>query len=94
MISVAAGFAGSQLKAIEKVANEVNSKCDELGLPPAIINTFPSLETNTDYRWEGFGLVLFPLSISVYVHYKPESPDHVEVGRFLMPIGIDSFFRA
>lgn len=93
MISVISGVTKAQLKSLEKLADKVNSKCDELGLPHAIVKTFPNLETNTDYRWEGAGFVIFPPSFSIYVHYKPESSDHVELGRFLMPLGISGLFR-
>jgi hypothetical protein len=85
-----------QIKELQQVANEVNAACENLGLPPAIeIDlSIPKVETNKDYRFEGFGFVLgLPPKISFYVHYKPESEEHVEVGRFLMPLGISEFFQ-
>ena len=69
---------------------EINHTSEALGLPPAIDLNFEGdiqIGTNPDYRFEGFGIVFgLPPMMSFYVHYKPESPEHVELGRFLMPI--------
>jgi hypothetical protein len=85
-----------QIRELQEVVDEVNTACEQLGLPPAIeIDlSIPKVETNKDYSFQGFGLVLgLPPKISFYVHYKPGSEDHVEVGRFLMPLGISEFFQ-
>ena len=79
------------LKKAPKVAEQINQKCQQKGLPPAlIIQTEPfDIEGNPDYRFEGFGIVagLTP-KLSFWVHYKPDSPLHVEIGRFLVPFSI------
>lgn len=74
-----------------QTVGQINAKCAEKGLPPAIEFTGEGLgiTSNTDYRFEGFGLVIgLPPKVSFYVHYKPDSPEHVELGRFLVPINL------
>jgi hypothetical protein len=80
----------SALKKAPEVAEEINQKCQEKGLPPAFVihdNPF-DIEGNPDYRFEGFGLTGFLPKLSFWVHYKPGSPQHVEIGRFLVPISL------
>lgn len=85
-------FAGSITSILIKapqVVKEVNDRCATLGLPPALklqLNP-PDVDGNTDYTFEGFGLVFGPPpQISFYVHYKKDSPQHKEIGRFLIPL--------
>jgi hypothetical protein len=61
-----------------------------LGLPPAfIIQTKPfSIQGNEDYRFNGFGATILPPQIFFYVHYKINSPQHVEVGQFFVPVNL------
>ena len=97
-ISIALPILRFSHKAIEKV----NKACDEKGLPPAFEIKLPdeegSLEDievqgNPDYRFEGFGLdVGIPPQLSFWVHYKPGSPDHVEVGKILVPVRFSKVF--
>jgi hypothetical protein len=67
---------------------EINQKCAALGLPPAIVFNPPTeLRGDPDYQFEGFGVILgIPMKVSFWVHYKPDSPQHVELGRFLVSV--------
>ncbi|MEO1347879.1 MAG: hypothetical protein AAFW84_03635 [Cyanobacteria bacterium J06635_15] len=80
----------SRLAKYQKKAEEINAACAAKGLPPALdINLDGEIrfKANTAYQFEGFGAVVgLPPKLSFYVHYKPDSPEHVEVGRFLVPI--------
>ncbi|MGH2412339.1 MAG: hypothetical protein ACRDEA_01295 [Microcystaceae cyanobacterium] len=72
--------------------DEINKACTDKGLPPAFPLTrdgTPEIPGNPDYRFEGFGVIIgLPPKLSFWVHYKPDSPDHVELGRFTVPIGL------
>lgn len=75
---------------------KVNEACVEKNLPLAFDIKIPDeegiveefeVQGNPDYRFEGFGLdVGIPLKLSFWIHYKPDSLDHVEVGKMLVPI--------
>lgn len=86
-----------------QTVDEVNAACAAKGLPPAFNNSNSPLgiDGNSDYRFEGFGVIVvrpFPpkFALSFWVHYKPGSPQHVELGRFTVPISfLDSLkFRS
>jgi hypothetical protein len=70
---------------------KVNNACSEKGLPPAFPiseDGKPSIPGNPEYRFEGFGAIIgIPPKMSFWVHYKPDSPEHVELGRFIVEIG-------
>jgi hypothetical protein len=74
--------------------DEINRACSAKGLPPAFKDSDTSLVGivgNPDYRFEGFGVIVvrpFPpkFALSFWVHYKPESTQHVSLGRFTVPI--------
>ena len=76
----------SALKQSSAVISEINNKCQTEGLPPAFEVNGVSIRGNTDYRFEGFGVNLIPLSLTFWTHYKPESPEHVNLGKFAVPI--------
>ncbi len=76
----------SALKQSSAVISEINDKCQTEGLPPAFEVNGVSIRGNTDYRFEGFGVNLIPLSLTFWMHYKPESPEHVNLGKFAVPI--------
>lgn len=73
------------------VADQINQSCSEKGLPPAFpLNENGSLDIpgNSDYRFEGFGTILgIPPKVSFWVHYKSGTSEHVELGRFTVPLG-------
>ncbi|GAP94818.1 hypothetical protein [Leptolyngbya sp. NIES-2104] len=69
----------------------INNTCTAKGLPPALKfgADITDIEGNQDYRFEGFGLIAgLPPKLAFWVHYKPDSSDHVALGRFTMPISI------
>lgn len=74
--------------------DKVNQKCAEKGLPPAFEAKSSEgdvldldINGNPDYRFEGFGLTVgIPIKLAFWIHYKPESPEHVSVGKILVPI--------
>jgi hypothetical protein len=68
----------------EQFRSKVNQACTAKGLPPA----FDGLQGNTDYRFEGFGVafIRFQPNLTFWVHYKPDSPQHVSLGKFEIPI--------
>jgi hypothetical protein len=70
---------------------QVNNACSEKGLPlafPISEDGKPSIPGNPEYRFEGFGAIIgIPPKMSFWVHYKPDSPEHVELGRFIVAIG-------
>ncbi|MEO0457915.1 MAG: hypothetical protein AAF152_15230 [Cyanobacteria bacterium P01_A01_bin.114] len=84
-------------KLLEALANsqstitQINQICAEKDLPPVFSfneQGDPDISDNPDYRFEGFGAVIgLPPKISFWVHYKPGTPDHVEIGRFTVPVG-------
>jgi hypothetical protein len=73
-----------------KTLDQINQAAKQKGLPlpfPPDENGEPQIPGNTDYRFEGLGLIVgLPPKISFWVHYKPGSPDHVALGRFTVPI--------
>lgn len=74
--------------------DDINKACAVKGLPPAfnVGDDFTSITGNRDYRFQGFGLVVgLPPKLAFWVHYKPESANHVEIGRFTMPVKISKF---
>lgn len=81
-----------------KTIDEINQAGAAKGLPPAFpidnSSSNPSIPGNPDYRFEGFGVIMgWPPKLSFYVHYKPGSPDHVELGRFTVPIGLGKLIQ-
>lgn len=86
----------TQLSAFKKTAEKVNKACAEKGLPPAFDIDLDDLKVNInrDYRFEGFGIIVsFPPKVSFYVHYKPDSADHVALGKFTMPLNLVSIIQ-
>ncbi len=75
----------------QKTVDQINQACAAKGLPPAFTmdgNGKPMLPGNIDYRFEGFGVIIFLPQLSFWVHYKPDSPQHIPLGRFTVPIGL------
>ena len=74
-----------------KVAEQVNQTCSAKGLPlafPANENGEFNIPGNPDYQFEGFGTVVgIPPQVSFWVHYKPNTSEHVALGQFTVPIG-------
>ena len=87
----------SRLAKYQQKADEINAACAALGLPPALdINFEDDIRVRLDpvYKMEGFGVVLgLPPKLSFYVHYKKGSPEHVAVGKFLVPIGFGDIIK-
>ncbi|CAN1208662.1 hypothetical protein TUMEXPCC7403_00475 [Tumidithrix helvetica PCC 7403] len=65
----------------DEFISKVNQACADKGLPPA-------LPGNTDYRFEGFGVAFigFKPYLTFWLHYKPDSPQHIAFDRFEIPI--------
>lgn len=90
------------LKLSYKSIEAINAACADKKLPPAfnmpvsdrIINlSNVNIQGNPDYRFEGFGVdVGVPLKLSFWVHYKPNSPNHIAVGKILVPIQFGEVF--
>lgn len=89
----------SLLKALadsRQTIEQINAACTAKGLPPALKDSDTSpigIVGDPDYRFEGFGVIVtrpFPpkFALSFWVHYKPDSAQHVELGRFTVPISI------
>jgi hypothetical protein len=85
----------SALADSRQTVDEINAACVAKGLSPAFPNSdLPiPITANPDYRFEGFGAIVerpFPpkFALSFWVHYKPESPQPLALGRFTMPIGL------
>lgn len=89
----------SLLKALadsRQTIEQINAACKAKGLPPALKDSDTSvigIIGDPDYRFEGFGVIViqpFPpkFALSFWVHYKPESAGHIELGRFTVPISI------
>jgi hypothetical protein len=88
---------------LRKGIDDVNKKCEEMGLPPAFeINGIENAERfddiylwgNTDFRFEGFGIdlserrILMPIPrISFHVHYKKDTREHRDLGKFFLESG-------
>ncbi len=79
------------LASSQRTVEQINKACSNKGLPPAFPidkHGNPDVPGNSDYRFEGFGVILgLPPKLSFYVHYKPDSPEHVSLGKFTVPIG-------
>ncbi len=78
-----------------QTVEQINQACIDKGLPcafPIGDSGIPQIPGNLDYRFEGFGLIAgFAPKFSFWVHYKPESPEHVELGRFTVKISFAKF---
>lgn len=94
-VTTAISIALPLLRMSYKEIEAINKKCSDKGLPPAFAINLPGgtdnsidfdVQGNPDYRFEGFGIVVVPLNIQFWIHYKPDSPEHVELGRHLIPI--------
>lgn len=76
------------------VVNRINLECSRKGLPPAFGPGIGGvIRGNKDFRLEGFGLAVdsvipLEMSLTFWVHYRVDSDDHVELGRFSCPIRI------
>lgn len=76
----------------------VNQRCTEFNLPQAFETGSAETESslsqellrgNPDYRFEGFGVVLgLRPKLSFWVHYKKGTPEHKELGRFLVKLDV------
>lgn len=92
VVGTAVSIALPILKFTREAIDKVNQQCIDKGLPPAFtVNQTEDhpipIEGNPDYRFEGFGIVVgVPLRLQFWVHYKPDSPEHVEVGRVKVPL--------
>lgn len=79
------------LASSQRTVEQINKACSNKELPPAFLvdnQGNPDIPGNPDYRFEGFGIILgVPPKLSFYVHYKPDSPEHVALGKFTVPIG-------
>jgi len=87
-----------RLAKYQKKAQEINDACEALGLPPALdIDLEDDIRVCLDpaYRMEGFGVVLPGLrpNLSFYVHYRKGRPEHVAVGKFLVPIKFSDILK-
>ena len=74
-----------------KTVDQVNKACADKMLPPAFPidhSGNPKIPGNRDYRFEGFGVAVFPPKLSFWVHYKSGSANHVALGKFAVSIGI------
>jgi len=94
--ALASGFTllMTKISKYKDLADEVNRACAAKGCPPAFDIQLSAdaeddfhIRASDKYRFEGFGAVFgLPPKMSFWVHYLPESVDHVEIGRFLVPI--------
>lgn len=74
----------AQLLKLKTQAAEINRACNQLGLPDAIALNETGISASTDYRFEGFGVVVgLTPRIQFYLHHVPSE---TRVGRFLVPI--------
>ncbi|GAP94298.1 hypothetical protein [Leptolyngbya sp. NIES-2104] len=76
-----------------QTVDQINAACTAKGLSPAFQGSDSSIgiAMNPDYRLEGFGAIVerpFPpkFALAFWVHYKPESSQHIPLGRFTMPM--------
>lgn len=78
-----------------ETVDRINKACAEKGLPPAFPadeEDTPQIPGNPDYRFAGLGLIVgLPPKFSFWVHYKPDSQEHVELGKFTISIGLGKF---
>ncbi len=93
----------SALANSRQTIDEINAAATAKGLSLAFNNSDTSplgIVGNPDYRFEGFGVIVvrpFPpkFALSFWVHYKPDSAEHVSLGRFTAPINVDALkFRS
>jgi hypothetical protein len=87
----------SRIVKYKSIADKINQSCAEQGCPPAFdIQLSPTEEqddihirASEEYRFDGFGAVVgLPPQMSFWVHYVPQNGKSVDIGRFLIPIGI------
>ncbi|MEM8643108.1 MAG: hypothetical protein AAGG51_30470 [Cyanobacteria bacterium P01_G01_bin.54] len=75
----------------QATVDQINQICAEKDLPPVFLlneQRVPDIPGNSDYRFEGFGAVIgLSPKLSFWVHYKPGTSEHVEIGRFTVPVG-------
>ncbi|MCU0549956.1 MAG: hypothetical protein MUC48_11465 [Leptolyngbya sp. Prado105] len=80
---------------LRNFANQVNQLCKKQGLPSAFIDENGALTIDkqateirgsTDYRFTGWGVVVLLPRLQCWVHYKAGSPEHIKVGRVLVPL--------
>jgi hypothetical protein len=91
----------TKISKYKELADKVNRACEAKGCPPAFDIQLSAgdeddvhIRASDKYRFEGFGVVFgFPPKMSFWVHYLPESVDHVEIGRFLVPIDFMEFIN-
>lgn len=79
-----------------KTIDRINQACADRNLPPAFkVGDSPfEIDGDEHYRFEGFGLIVgLPPKLSFYVHYKPDSSEHVDLGRFTVPISVSNFLK-
>ena len=84
------------LASSRKTVDQLNKACVGKGLPPAFPideNGSPNIPGNPDYRFEGFGAIVAPPQLSFWVHYKPDSLEHIELGRFTVRIGLEKLIE-
>lgn len=78
----------------KETIDEINQECANRGLPPAFTITSIGdgfIQGNTDYCFRGFGMTFASIipprvELTFWVHYRIDSPDHVELGRFSCPL--------
>jgi hypothetical protein len=76
----------------KKTVEQINQSCLKDGLPLAFpINKDgnPNIPGDSNYRFEGFGIIVLPPQLSFWVHYKSDTSEHREIGQFTVPIGFD-----
>jgi hypothetical protein len=82
------------LKNSHRTVDQINASHE---LPPAFPNDAsgnPKIPGDPDYRFEGFGVIVsLPPRLSFYVHYKPDSDDHIALGQFTVSIGLDRLIK-
>lgn len=86
----------SLLLSSKKTIASINQECSNRNLPPAFYRANLGdgvISGNTDYRFDGFGIAfdgVFPPrpKITFWVHYKPDSREHEQLGVFSIPISI------
>jgi hypothetical protein len=94
--TVAVSTLGTLLLGSRKTISDINQECSKRGLSPAFYRTNIGdgmIYGNPDYRFEGFGLAFDSImppkpKITFWVHYKPSSHEHKEIGVFGIPISI------
>jgi len=95
-VSVAVSSLRDLLFGSKKIISDINQECAQRNLPPAFYRADLGdgvISGNSDYRFEGFGLafdstIIPKPKITFWVHYKPGSSEHQELGVFGLPIHI------